>query len=128
MKKQLRNRQGKHGLSLPMMSKARREASKFKCLYIEQSINVQIEKRRTKLERMDCYLFATLLEWISDYILLQDWKDEKLMAKIEEYRAFRQRKVDSPSKNARNSGNLKLMFMADTWFLMWTDQKGGAAV
>ena len=108
MKKQLRNRQGKRSLSLPMMSKARREASKFKRLYIEQSINVQIEKRRTKLERMDCYLFATLLEWISDYILLQNWKDENLMAKIEEYRAFRQRKVEQSFKECQELRKLEI--------------------
>ena len=60
----------------------------------KQSVNAQRIKRRIMLEELDGDYYADLLEWISDYIFLQRWNDDKLMAKIEEFRAYRQKKYD----------------------------------
>lgn len=62
--------------------------------FAKQKINTQIFKRRMMLEELDGNYYADLLEWISDYIFLQNWKDENLMRKIEEYRAYRHKEYE----------------------------------
>ena len=94
MKKGFRNKSGKRNMSLSMVLNANREVAMYKQLYVKQSVNAQISKRRIKLEELDGDYYYDLLEWISDYIFLQNWKDEKLMAKIEEFRAYRQKQYD----------------------------------
>ena len=89
MKKKFRNKQGKGNLSLSMVMNANCEVVMYKRLYEEQSVNAQIYKRRIKFEELGEDFYYDLLEWISDYIFLQNWKDEKLMRKIEEFRAYR---------------------------------------
>lgn len=88
MKKRFRNRQRKGDLSLSMVMDANREVVMYRLLFEKQSVNSQIYKRRIKLEE-DYYY--DLLEWISDYIFLQDWEDDKLRTKIEEFRAYRRK-------------------------------------
>ena len=94
MKKGFRNKLGKRNVSLSMVLNANREVGMYKQLYAKQSVNAQISKRRIKLEELDGDYYYDLLEWISDYIFLQNWKDEKLMAKIEEFRVYRQKQYD----------------------------------
>lgn len=89
MKKIFRNRQGKGNLSLPMVMNANCEVVMYKQLYVKQSVNAQIYKRLIKLEELGGDYYYDLLEWISDYIFLHDWEDDKLEAKIEEFRAYR---------------------------------------
>lgn len=85
MKKRFRNRQGKGNLSLSMVMNANREVGMYKLLFEKQSVNSQIYKRRIKLEELGGDYYYDLLEWISDYIFLQDWEDDKIRAKIEEF-------------------------------------------
>ena len=91
MKKRFRNIQGKGNLSLSMVMNANCEVVMYKQLYEEQSVEAQIYKRRIKLEKLGGDYYYDLLEWISDYIFLQNWEDDKLMAKIEEFRAYRRK-------------------------------------
>ena len=91
MKKKFRNRQGKGNLSLSMVMNANCEAVMYKRLYEKQSVNAQIYKRRVKLEELGGDFYYDLLEWITDYVFLQNWEDDKLRAKIEEFRAYRKR-------------------------------------
>lgn len=91
MKKRFRNRQGKGNLSLSMVMNANREVGMYKQLFEKQSVNSQIYKRRFKLEELGGDYYYDLLEWISDYIFLQDWEDDKIRAKIEEFRAYRRK-------------------------------------
>lgn len=98
MKKKFRNRQGKGNLSLPMVMNANREVVMYKQLFEKQSVNAQIYKRRIKMEKLGSDYYYDLLEWISDYIFLQNWDDDKLRAKIEEFRAYRQRQYEKLTK------------------------------
>lgn len=94
MKKKNRNQIGKRYTNLSVVFNANREVVIYKQLLDMQKINAQIFKRRIMLEELDGDYHADLLEWISDYIFLQNWKDENLMRKIEEYRAYRHRAYD----------------------------------
>ena len=89
MKKRFRNRQGKGNLSLSMVMNVNREVVMYKKLFEEKRVNAQIYKRRIKMEELGSDYYYDLLEWISDYIFLQNWEDDKLMRKIEEFRAYR---------------------------------------
>ena len=91
MKEEVINKQGKHNSDVLNL---KREVSMYKQLLDKQSVNAQIDKRRIMMEELDGDYYADLLEWISDYIFLQNWKDEKLMAKIEEFRVYRQKQYD----------------------------------
>lgn len=94
MKKRFRNRHGKGILSLSMVMNVNREVVMYKQLFEKQCVNSQIYKRRMKLEELGGDYYYDLLEWISDYIFLQDWKDDKLRAKIEEFRAYRRKEYE----------------------------------
>ncbi len=94
MKKKFRNRQGKSNLSLSMVLNANREVVMYKQLFEKQNVNTQICKRRIKLEELGGDYYYDLLEWISDYILFQNWEDDKLRAKIEEFRAYRRKEYE----------------------------------
>ena len=94
MKKKIRNRQGKGNLSLSMVMNANCEVVMYKQLFEKQSVNAQIYKRRIKMEELGSDYYYDLLEWISDYIFLQNWEDDKLMAKIEEFRAYRKKEYE----------------------------------
>ncbi len=94
MKKKFRNRQGKSNLSLSMVLNANREVVMYKQLFEKQNVNAQIYKRRIKLEELGGDYYYDLLEWISDYIFLQNWEDDKLRAKIEEFRAYRRKEYE----------------------------------
>ena len=94
MKKRFRNQIGKRYSDLSMVLNANREVVVCKQLFAKQKINTQIFKRRMMLEELDGNYYADLLEWISDYIFLQNWKDENLMRKIEEYRAYRHKEYE----------------------------------
>ena len=98
MKKKFRNRQGKGNLSLPMVMNANREVVMYKQLFEKQSVNAQIYERCIKIEELGSDYYYDLLEWISDYIFLQNWEDDKLMAKIEEFRSYRQRQYEKLTK------------------------------
>jgi len=98
MKKKFRNRQGKGNLSLPMVMNANREVVMYKQLFEKQSVNAQIYNRRIKMEELGSDYYYDLLEWISDYIFFQNWDDDKLRAKIEEFRAYRQRQYEKLTK------------------------------
>ena len=63
-------------------------------LFERQSVNAQIYKRLIKLEELGGDYYYDLLEWISDYIFLQDWEDDKLRAKIEEFRTYRRKEYE----------------------------------
>lgn len=91
MKKRLRNRLGKGNLSLSMVMNVNREVVMYKQLYEKKSVNAQIYKRLIKLEELGEDYYSDLLEWISDYILLQNWENVKLMAKIDEFRVYRKK-------------------------------------
>ena len=92
MKKRIRNQIERRYLNLSMVLNANRKVAMYKQLLEKQKVNTQIYKRRMMLEELDGGYNADLLEWISDYIFLQIRKDENLMRKIEEFRAYRQRK------------------------------------
>ena len=77
---------------LPQLKKYRKDARKYKRLHADAEIRCLIEKRRIKLERLEGDMYASMLEWISDYIFLQDWKDKELMAVIEKFRDFRKKR------------------------------------
>ena len=94
MKKRFRNRHGKGILSLSMVMNVNREVVMYKQFFEKQSVKAQIYKRRIKLEELGCDYYYDLLEWISDYIFLQDWKDDKLRTKIEEFRAYRRKEYE----------------------------------
>ena len=94
MKKKNRNMQGKRNLDLSTVLNANREVIMYKQLLVKQSVDAQIFKRRAMSEELDGDYYADLLEWISDYIFLQNWKDEKLMTKIEEFRAYRHKQYE----------------------------------
>lgn len=94
MKKRFRNRQGKGNSALSMVMNANCEVVMYKQLFEEQSVNSQIYKRRMKLEELGSDYYYDLLEWISDYIMFQNWKDDKLRAKIEEFRAYRRKEYE----------------------------------
>ena len=81
----------------------------YKQLLDKQSVNAQIDKRRIMMEELDGDYYADFLEWISDYIFLQRWNDDKLMAKIEEFRAYRQRKYDELVSEREKLRNLDLL-------------------
>lgn len=109
MEKGVLNKQGMLFSDLSMVLKANREVSKYKQLLDKQSVNAQIIKRRIMLEELDGDYYADLLEWISDYIFLQRWNDDKLMAKIEEFRAYRQKKYDELVIEREKLRNLDLL-------------------
>lgn len=94
MKKRIRNQIGKRYSNLSMVLNANREVVIYKQLLDMQKISAQIYERRMKLEELDGDYYADLLEWISDYIFLQNWKDENLTRKIEEYRAYRHKEYE----------------------------------
>ena len=94
MKKGFRKKLGKRDMSLSMVLNANREVGMYKQLYVEQSVNAQICKRRIMLEELDGDYYYDLLEWITDYIFLQNWEDDKLRAKIEEFRAYRRKQYE----------------------------------
>lgn len=77
---------------LPQLMKYRKDAKKYKRLYIEQGVNRLIEERRVKLERLETGFYAGLSEWITDNIFLQDLSTEELSRKVDEFRLFRQRR------------------------------------
>ena len=106
MKEEVINKQGKHNSDV---LKLKREVSMYKQLLDKQSVNAQIDKRRIMMEELDGDYYADLLEWISDYIFLQRWNDDKLMAKIEEFRAYRQRKYDELVSEREKLRNLDLL-------------------
>ena len=91
MKKKFRNRQGKGNSTLSMVMNANCEVVMYKQLFEKQSVNAQIYKRRIKLEELGGDYYYDLLEWISDYIMFQNWEDDKLRTKLEEFRAYRQK-------------------------------------
>ena len=94
MKKRFRNRQGKGNSALSMVMNANCEVVMYKQLFEKQSVNSQIYKRRMKLEELGGDYYYDLLEWLSDYIFLLDCEDDKLRAKIEEFRAYRRKAYD----------------------------------
>lgn len=94
MKKRFRNMQRKRNMALPVVMNANCEVVMYKQLFEKQSVNAQIYKRRIKLEELGEDYYYDLLEWISDYIFLQNWEDDKLRAKIEEFRAYRQKEYE----------------------------------
>ena len=91
MKKKFRNRQGKGNSTLSMVMNANCEVVMYKQLFEKQSVNAQIYKRRIMLEELGGDYYYDLLEWISDYIMFQNWEDDKLRTKLEEFRAYRQK-------------------------------------
>ena len=74
-----------------MVMNANCEVVMYKQLFEKQSVNAQIYKRRIKLEELGGDYYYDLLEWISDYIMFQNWEDDKLRTKLEEFRAYRQK-------------------------------------
>lgn len=94
MNKVVRKRQGKRYPDLSMVLNANRETAMYKQLFVKQNIDAQILKRRLMMEELDGDYCADLLEWISDYIFFQSWKDDKLTEKIKEFRAYRRREYD----------------------------------
>lgn len=99
MKKKFRNKQGKANLSLSMVMNAN-------CAV--ESVNAQILKRRVKLEELGGDYYYDLLEWISEYIFLQDWEDDKLMAKIEKFRAYRRKEYEKLVKEQQKLRKLEV--------------------
>ena len=77
-----------------MVMNANCEVVMYKQLFEKQSVNSQIYKRRMKLEELGGDYYYDLLEWLSDYIFLLDCEDDKLRAKIEEFRAYRRKAYD----------------------------------
>lgn len=108
MKKKFRNKQGKANLSLSMVMNANCEVVMYKQLFEKQSVNAQILKRRVKLEELGGDYYYDLLEWISEYIFLQDWEDDKLMAKIEKFRAYRRKEYEKLVKEQQKLRNLEV--------------------
>ena len=108
MKEEVINKQGKHNSDVLNL---KREVSMYKQLLDKQSVNAQIDKRRIMMEELDGDYYADLLEWISDYIFLQRWNDDKLMAMIEEFRAYRQRKYDELVSEREKLRNLDLLWI-----------------
>ena len=108
MKKKFRNKQGKANLSLSMVMNANCEVVMYKQLFEKQSVNAQILKRRVKLEELGGDYYSDLLEWISDYIFLQDWEDDKLMAKIEKFRAYRRKEYEKLVKEQQKLRKLEV--------------------
>ena len=108
MKKKFRNKQGKGNLSLSMVMNANCEVVMYKRLYEEQSVNAQIYKRRIKFEELGEDYYYDLLEWISDYIFLQNWEDDKLSAKIEEFRAYRRKAYEKLIEEQENLRKLEI--------------------
>lgn len=108
MKKKFRNKQGKANLSLSMVMNANCEVVMYKQLFEKQSVNAQILKRRVKLEELGGDYYYDLLEWISDYIFLQDWEDDELMAKIEKFRAYRRKEYEKLVKEQQKLRNLEV--------------------
>lgn len=94
MKKRIRNQIGKRYLDLSLVLNANREVAIYKQLLDMQKVNTQIFERQVMLEKLDGDYYADLLEWISDYIFLQNWKNEDLMRKIEEFRAYRHKEYE----------------------------------
>ena len=108
MKKKFRNRQGKGNLSLSMVLNANREIVMYKQLFEKQNVDAQIYKRRIKLEELGGDYYYDLLEWISDYILLKNWEYDKFRAKIEEFRAYRQREYEKLVKEQQKLRKLEV--------------------
>ena len=108
MKKKFRNRQGKGFLSLSMVMNANCEVVMYKQLFKKQSVNAQIYKRRIKLEELGGDYYYDLLEWISDYIFLHDWEDDKLREKIEEFRAYRRKEYEKLVKEQQKLRKLEI--------------------
>ena len=108
MKKKFRNRQGKGNSALSMVMNANREVVMYKQLFEKQSVNSQIYKRRIKLEELGSDYYYDLLEWISEYIFLQDWEDDKLMAKIEKFRAYRRKEYEKLVKEQQKLRKLEV--------------------
>ena len=105
MKKRIRNQIGKRYSDLSMVLNANRDVVMYKQLLDKQKVNAQIIERQMMLEKLDGDYYADLLEWISDYIFLQNWKDENLMRKIEEYRAYRHRAYEKLIVEQEKLGN-----------------------
>lgn len=108
MKKKFRNKQGKANLSLSMVMNANCEVVMYKQLFEKQSVNAQILKRRVKLEELGGEYYYDLLEWISEYIFLQDWEDDELMAKIEKFRAYRRKEYEKLVKEQQKLRKLEV--------------------
>ena len=108
MKKRFRNKQWKRNMALPVVMNANCEVVMYKQLFEKQSVNAQIYKRRIKLEELGGDYYYDLLEWISDYIFLQNWEDNKLRAKIEEYRAYRQKAYEKLVKEQQKLRKLEV--------------------
>ena len=108
MKKKFRNKQGKANLSLSMVMNANCEVVMYKQLFEKQSVNAQILKRRVKLEELGGDYYYDLLEWISEYIFLQDWEDDELMAKIEKFRAYRRKEYEKLVKEQQKLRKLEV--------------------
>ena len=108
MKKKFRNKQGKANLSLSMVMNANCEVVMYKQLFEKQSVNAQILKRRVKLEELGGDYYYDLLEWISEYIFLQDWEDDKLMSKIEKFRAYRRKEYERLVKEQQKLRKLEV--------------------
>ena len=107
MKKKFRNKQGKANLSLSMVMNANCEVVMYKQLFEKQSVNAQILKRRVKLEELGGDYYYDLLEWISEYIFLQDWEDDELMAKIEKFRTYRRKEYEKLVKEQQKLRKLE---------------------
>jgi len=108
MKKKFRNKQGKANLSLSMVMNSNCEVVMYKQLFEKQSLNAQILKRRVKLEELGGDYYYDLLEWISEYLFLQDWEDDELMAKIEKFRAYRRKEYEKLVKEQQKLRKLEV--------------------
>ena len=106
--KKIKNKQGKANLSLSMVMDANYEVVMYKQLFEKQSVNAQILKRRVKLEELGGDYYYDLLEWISEYIFLQDWEDDELMAKIEKFRAYRRKEYEKLVKEQQKLRKLEV--------------------
>lgn len=94
---------------LPQLMKSQKDARKYHRLYIDAEISCQIEKRRTKLEKLEGGLYSYMLEWITDNIFIQNWKNKELKAKIDEFRAFRHKKYAEFLKEREELRTLELL-------------------
>lgn len=108
MRKEFRNYQKKRNMTLSMLLDANREVAMYKQLFVKQSVNAQINKRRAMLEAMYGDYYADLLEWVSDYIFLQNWEDDKLRTKIEEFRAYRRKEYEKLIKEQQKLSKLEV--------------------